>query len=129
MEKVILKTAGMYDGCEQQEPDYELWKSISNYMDGETALVKESGAKNGKYVFLGLVDEKKNKELFYMMEQDSMMGTYVDDRTSFEEAWEKGKYEPEGCFYLEKKHIEFPKATIKIREERLMEKVVQEKKK
>ena len=84
MKEVILKTAGMFDEYEQQDKDYELWKSISEYMDGEVALVMESAAKDGKYVFLGLTDREKDKELFYMIEQDSMIGRYIGARELFE---------------------------------------------
>ena len=58
MKEVILKTAGMFDEYDPQDKDYELWKSISEYMDGEVALVMESVAKDGKYVFLGLTDRE-----------------------------------------------------------------------
>ena len=107
MKEVILKTAGMFDEYDPQDKDYELWKSISEYMDGETALVMESAAKDGKYVFLGLTDREKDRELFYMMEQDSMIGRYIGGRELFEAEWEKGDYEPEGCICLEKKYLEF----------------------
>ena len=107
MKEVILKTAGMFDEYDPQDKDYELWKSISEYMDGEAALVMESAAKDGKYVFLGLTDREKDKELFYMIEQDSMIGRYIGARELFEAEWEKGDYEPEGCIYLEKKCLEF----------------------
>ena len=109
MKEVILKTAGMFDEYEQQDKDYELWKSISEYMDGEVALVMESVAKDGKYVFLGLTDREKDKELFYMIEQDSMIGRYIGARELFEAEWEKGDYEPEGYICLEKKYLEFQK--------------------
>lgn len=107
MKEVILKTAGMFDEYDPQDKDYELWKSISEYMDGETALVMESAAKDGQYVFLGLTDREKDKELFYMMEQDSMIGRYIDARELFETEWETGDYEPDCCIYLKKKYLEF----------------------
>ena len=107
MKEVILKTAGMFDEYDPQDKDYELWKSISEHMDGEAALVMESAAKDGKYVFLGLTDREKDKELFYMIEQDSMIGRYIGGRELFEAEWEKGDYEPEGCICLEKKYQEF----------------------
>lgn len=107
MKEVILKTAGMFEEYDPQDKDYELWKSISEYMDGETALVMESAAKDGKYVFLDLTDREKDKELFYMIEQDSMIGRYIGARELFEAEWEKGDYEPEGCICLEKKYLEF----------------------
>lgn len=42
MKKAILKTAEMFDEHDPKDRDYELWKSIAEYMDGETALVIES---------------------------------------------------------------------------------------
>lgn len=107
MKKVILRTSGMLDEYDPHDKDYELWKSIYAYMDGEVALVIESSLENKTYVFLGLIDREKDKELFYMIEQDSVIGVYIDDRASFEMAWKEGDYEPEGCIYLEKKYLEF----------------------
>lgn len=86
--EVILKTAGMFDGYDPNERDYELWKSIAEYMDGEAALVVDHYKKNGTFTFLCLQDEKKDKELAYMREQDSMAGCYIDDRDRFNEDWD-----------------------------------------
>ena len=52
----ILKTLHMYDGYDVTEVDYQLWQKIAEYMDGEIALVIESYACDGEYVFLGLKD-------------------------------------------------------------------------
>lgn len=60
----------------------------------------ESSAIDGQYVFLGLTDAGKNKELFYMMEQDSMTGVFIDDRAGFDKAWDSEEYEHDGCFCL-----------------------------
>ena len=92
--EVILKTAGMYDNYDKKETDYELWKSIAEYMDGESALVVDHYAKKGTFTYLCLKDETKNKELAYMMEQDGMMGCYIDDRAQFDEDWDNEEYEP-----------------------------------
>ena len=75
-----LATAHMFDENNPEDSDYELWKSIAEYMDGENAYVVESIAMEGEYVFLGLCDRSKDKELAYMMEQDSMTGVFIDDR-------------------------------------------------
>lgn len=107
LQEVILHTANMFDEYNAEDRDYNLWKSIAEYMDGEKALVADSKAKEGEYVFIELADAEKDKELFWMMEQDSMIGVYTDDRTSFDADWKSGEYEPGGCFYLEKKYIEF----------------------
>lgn len=101
-----LATAHMFDENNPEDSDYELWKSIAEYMDGENAYVVESIAMEGEYVFLGLCDRSKNKELAYMMEQDSMTGVFIDDREGFEAAWESNEYEHEGCFCIEPQWIE-----------------------
>lgn len=76
-------------------------------MNGEMAWVTGSSSGDGQYVFLGLTDAEKNKELFYMMEQDSMMGMYINDRDGFDKAWDNEEYEHDGCFYLEPKYLIF----------------------
>jgi len=101
-----LKTQGMYADLDHNDADYLLWVKIAEYMDGETALVIESSSGSGEYVFLALKDEKKNKELIYMMEQDRMFGCYIDDREGFDEDWDSGEYEPAGCHYLAPENVE-----------------------
>ena len=103
----VLKTLHMYDENDVTETDYPLWQKIAEYMDGEIALVIESYACDGKYVFLGLKDEEKNKELFYMMEQDSMIGVYIEDRERFDYDWENENYDPGGCLYLKPDNLQF----------------------
>lgn len=105
--EVKLNTKNMYEGMDPENNDYQLWKKISEYMDGEAAFVIESPENDGKYVFLGLKDKKKNKNLIYMMEQDSMIGTYIDDREGFDKAWEDGEYTPEGFIHLETEYLIF----------------------
>ena len=101
-----LATAHMFDENNPEDSDYELWKDVAGYMDGEEAYVVESTAMEGEYVFLGLCDRNKDKELAYMMEQDSMTGVFIDDREGFETAWESQAYEHEGCFCIEPQWIE-----------------------
>ena len=105
MQEVLLKTKGMFDD-RKTVIDYDQWNAIAEYMDGEKAIVTPSVAEPKKYVFLGLVDEEKNKELYYMIEQDGMIGRYIDDREGFNDAWKTGEYDPDGCLYLEEKYIE-----------------------
>ncbi len=103
---VKLNTINLFENENVMDEDYPLWRKIAEYMNGEIALVIESQASDGKYVFLGLKDENKNKELFYMMEQDSMTGAFMDDREGFDEAWDSEEYEYDGFFCLEPKYIE-----------------------
>lgn len=111
LKKVILKTAGMLDEHAPDDADFELWRSIAEYMDGEEALVAESAIGNSEYVFLGLIDKEKDKELHYMMEQDSMIGVYIDDRAGFNEIWESGEYDRECYLYIDGKYLEFPEGS------------------
>ena len=101
-----LKTRGMFNALDHNDTDYQLWEKISEYMDGETALVIESGAEEGKYVLLALKDAEKDKELHYMMEQDSHFGVYINDREEFDADWDSGNYEPDGCHYLDPENVE-----------------------
>lgn len=107
IKEVKLNTLDMFKNEDTRDCDYELWQKIAESMNGETALVIESGAIDGQYVFLGLTDAEKNKELFYMMEQDSVTGVFIDDREGFDKAWDSEEYEHDGCFYLEPQYLIF----------------------
>lgn len=102
-----LNALDMFKNQDTRDCDYELWQKIAEFMNGEMAFVIESSAINGQYVFLGLTDAEKNKELFYMMEQDSMTGIFIDDREGFDKAWDSEEYEHDGCFYLEPQYLVF----------------------
>ena len=105
MKKVCLNTERMLDEANPQDDDYNLWKNIYELMDGEIAYVYKSEAEEGKYVFCGLADPGKNKDLFFLIEQDSMIGRYIGDWEEFEADWESGAYEPDGCIYLDLRDI------------------------
>lgn len=105
LREVILKTAGMFDDHDPKETDYELWKSIAEYIDGEAALVVDHYVDDGTFTFLCLKDADKDKEYAYMREQDSMMGCYIDDRDRFDADWENEEYEPDGLFILSAENV------------------------
>lgn len=107
--EVKLNTLDMFKNEDTRDCDYELWQKIAEFMNEEMALVIESAACDGEYVFLGLTDAEKNKELLYMMEQDSATGLFIDDREGFDKAWDSGEYEHDGCFYLEPQYLIFKK--------------------
>lgn len=102
-----LNTLHMFDDVNARDKDYPLWRRIAEYMDGEIAFVIESALDNGDYVFLGLKNAERNKELFYLIEQDSMTGIFINDKEGFEKAWESDEYEHDGCFYLKKENLIF----------------------
>lgn len=107
IEEVKLNTLHMYENIDARDCDYELWRKIAEFMNGETALVIRSSAIDGQYVFLGLTDAEKDKELLYMMEQDSLTGVFIDDREGFDKAWDSEEYEHDVCFYLEPQYLIF----------------------
>lgn len=100
----ILHTIGMFDDMEK-DSDYHTWKEIEEIMDGEKAIVVPSGISN-EYVFIGLLDNDKNKEIFYRKEQDSVIGMYINDRQEFDRAWHSGEYDPDGALYIKQKYVE-----------------------
>lgn len=102
-----LNTANMFDDKDHTDKDYPLWEKIAHAMDGEMAFVIRNSVDGDKFVFLGLVDEEKNKELHYMMEQDSRTGCFVDNREVFEEIWKIGEYECDSIFCIEKEFLVF----------------------
>lgn len=116
MQEVTLKTKEMYKDNDSNDLDYELWNKIAEFMDGEKAIIVKSFDSSDKYIFLGLKDTEKNKELFYLMEQDRMMGMYQGDREGFNKAWDNDEYEPDGCFYLPVENIIFDNTTQKWKE-------------
>ena len=100
----ILHTIGMFDDMEK-DSDYHTWKEIEEIMDGEKAIVVPSEISND-YVFIGLLDNDKNKKIFYRKEQDSVIGMYINDREEFDRVWHSGKYDPDGALYIKQKYVE-----------------------
>lgn len=52
-------------------------------------------------------DKEKDKELRYMIEQDSNTGKFVGNREEFDKIWDNEEYCPSICFYLERKYLIF----------------------
>lgn len=100
LREVKLNTLHMYDDHDHNDKDYPLWESIARYMHGEIALVIDSVSGDGKFVFLCLKDEEKDKELCYMMEQDSMTGCFINDREGFDREWAEDEYTRDSSLYL-----------------------------
>lgn len=105
MAEVILKTKDMFKYHEKDD-DYELWNRITEFMDGEKALVVSDFEKKDKFMFMALTDHEKDKELHYMMEQDSITGCYINDREGFDKAWKSGEYDRDVWFCLDPENID-----------------------
>ena len=50
--------------------------------------------------------QEKEKELFWMMEQDRMVGRYVGDRMEFDKVWESGDYDADFINIIEDRFVE-----------------------
>lgn len=107
LKDVILKTEEMFDNYNPDEKDFALWKGIAQYMNGEAALVIDCFGEENGYVFIGLKNEIKDKELAYMMEQDSNTGSYINDREGFNAVWEAGEYNSDVSFCIDAKYLTF----------------------
>lgn len=79
---------------------------IFEAMDGQKAIVASSFINPNEYDYMGLFDPAQCKEVSYLMEQDPMMGCYIDQREEFDRDYDSGKYCPDGIWTLKKEHVE-----------------------
>lgn len=49
---------------------------------------------------------KKNKELFWLFDQDGAIGI-CNSRREFDALWDKGEYDIGACMYLDMKYLKF----------------------
>ena len=109
LQRAILHTAGKYTQEDLSEYSEEDKKVIEGYMaawDGVHVTV--SNFLEGEYSVVGwpTEEEEKAKEAIYQMEQDSMFGTYIDDREKFEKDWAAGEWEPSGSIVFPPEMVE-----------------------
>lgn len=79
--------------------EIELWKKTLNTIDGTELFVTNSFLSSGDmYTIISWPDESDEKmmEFVYAAEQDSMFGTYQNEREQFIKDWKAEKYEPTG---------------------------------
>ncbi len=111
--KAILHTKGktdeqiLKDGGMVRVDDVEMIRAYMDAWDGAEVYVRPCFDGNG-YVVVGWPAEAdaKVKEAFYLMEQDPVFGTYIDDREEFDHVWSKGEYEPDGCVSFDEDDVE-----------------------
>ncbi|MFT9055554.1 MAG: hypothetical protein ABF449_02855 [Ethanoligenens sp.] len=77
--------------------DIENQKRFWNLLDGMEVYVLPWSASfnDGKYAYIGRVhdeDADREKQAFWLMEQDSLFGCFVDQPEEFERVWESGEY-------------------------------------
>jgi hypothetical protein len=87
------------------DSDVENILKFNQTIEGMKAIVTDDFYGYG-YLFVDSEDKEKPKEAFYLMEQDSMFGTYINQREEFGRDWDNGEYEPDGCMTLSKAQVE-----------------------
>lgn len=75
-------------------------------MDGQRAIVSPSSFDAEGYDYMGLFDAAQAKEVAYLMEQDPMMGCFIDQREEFDRVYDSGDYCPDGTWTLKKEYVE-----------------------
>ncbi|WP_338754261.1 hypothetical protein [Bacillus sp. FJAT-52991] len=96
-----------FDGSAPSEEEIQNWIKAYNLVDGIEVVVMESGIYEG-YTLAGWghdVDEKV-REFVYLVEQDPVFGTYVDEREEFMNDWENEEYEPAGSLVFKNEDVE-----------------------
>ena len=108
----ILHTGGVTVDALRAEFGDITEKEIQGYlkilaaMDGQKAIVSPSVSTPDEYNYMGLLDAAQGKEVAYLMEQDPMMGCYIDERAQFDLDYDSGNYCPDGIWCLKKDWIE-----------------------
>lgn len=113
MYKAILKTAdktekqikGMFNG-DISEQEIKDWIRVYNIIDGIEVVVMKSFVSEKGFIPISWEDDKKMTEYFYQVEQDPMIGTYVDAREEFMEDWNNQEYEPSVTLVFQDEDIE-----------------------
>lgn len=88
------------------EEEIQGYLKILAAMDGQRAIVLPSFSNAGEYDYMGLFDEARGKEVAYLMEQDPMMGCFIDQREEFDQVYDSGDYCPDGIWTLKKEYVE-----------------------
>lgn len=109
----ILKQSGLISPEEipKARKIIEAWDGIEVIVDA--TLINEQIQ---QYALIGWDEQDceidgRIKEVIYLMEQDPMFGTYVNDRERFELDWAEKRYEPAGSIVFEPEDIEILEET------------------
>lgn len=109
LQRAILHTTGKYSEEDLKEYTPDQQKVVKAYMEAWDGVhVTVSNFLEGEYSVVGWPpeEEEKAKEAIYQMEQDSMYGTYIDDREQFEKDWAAGEWEPSGSIVFPPEMVE-----------------------
>ena len=116
--KGVLRTSGKTDEQIKESFNNEFgsitqeemndYKKMMDIVDGLEVFVTDSFYGGDSYSLVSWVekDNDKWKEFVYLAEQDSMFGTYVDEREQFDKDWDTEEYEPNGSLVFNKDDVE-----------------------
>lgn len=91
------------------EKEIQLWKKTLIALDGTELFVTDSFLSSGdRFTIISWPNESDEKmmEFVYAAEQDSMFGTYQDEKEQFIKDWKADKYEPSGSLSVSPSDIE-----------------------
>lgn len=116
--KGVLRTSGKTDEQIKESFNNEFgsitqeemndYKKMMDIVDGLEVFVTDSFYGGDSYSLVSWVekDNDKWKEFVYLAEQDSMFGTYVDEREQFDKDWDMEEYEPNASLVFNKDDVE-----------------------
>lgn len=91
---------------EAPENDAQNWEKVYSMLDGQEALLVPSFLEKGEFIFIGLRDHERDKEVSYLMEQDSEVGCYINQREEFDRDYNSGDYSRDVQFCLKSDQVE-----------------------
>lgn len=96
-----------FDGLEPSEEEIQSWIEVYDLVDGLEVVVMKSWAGSG-YCIVGWQDEDDEnfREFVYMVEQDDMYGTYVNEREEFLKDWNSEEYSPNHSLVFQNEDVE-----------------------
>jgi len=88
------------------DSDAQNLEKIYSLMDGQKAILLSTPYSDDEFTFLGLVGQERDREVSYLMEQDSWCGCYIGERAEFDQVYDSGDYSRDVQFCIESKYVE-----------------------
>lgn len=89
------------------QEDIERSLKAKKLLNGQVAILSSEtfGLDGADYPIYGLENDDVFKEYVWLLEQDPIFGTYIDDRENFDKDWENGDYSPDGVLTIPEEYI------------------------
>jgi hypothetical protein len=79
---------------------------LNQFLDGKEAIVITSLSDPNEFWYMGMENSVDAKEAAYLMEQDSETGTFINNRTEFNQVWDSGNYCSDVWHIFKKEQVE-----------------------